>query len=159
MGRKQVTLYLNEAVYERLKELLAPKPVSPEVEKKMVEMIEEIEGEEYKPAETTADYKELEREQVKLAKRLQSLEKMLGYPREDSEYNRIRRITRQCGFDEDTLEFTPEIVKCMFDTYEGPPDSVHLYINLMEVVKEKREVENQLTEIRMKGTSISLSRE
>ena len=116
----------------------------------MVEMIEEIEGEEYKPAET-ADYKELEREQVKLAKRLQSLEKMLGYPREDSEYNRIRRITRQCGFNEDTLEFTPEIVKCINENYKGLPENTHIYIHAVEVAKEKQKVENQLTEIRMRG--------
>jgi hypothetical protein len=145
LARKQVTLYLDEKIYEQFKDLLAPKPVSPEVEKMMVKMIEEIKGGEYKPAETT-DYKELEKEQVKLTKKLQSLEKMLG-----DEYEKVRRVTLRCGFSEDTLNFTPEIVKCINATYDGPPENVHIYIQAMEIIKEKRNVENTLTEIRTQG--------
>jgi F0F1-type ATP synthase beta subunit len=143
LARKQVTLYLDSQVYQRFKDLLAPKPVSPEVEKVMVKMIEEIQSGEYKLAETV-DYEELEKEQVKLTKKVRSLEKMLG-----DEYEKVRRITLRCGFNEDTLEFTPEVVKCVNATYDGPPENAHIYIQAMEVIKEKRKVENTLTEIRM----------
>jgi hypothetical protein len=145
MVKGQVSLYLDKEVYQRFKSLVPPQKASEEVQKLIVKKIEELEGKEYEPAETV-DYKELEKEQVTLTKKLQSLEKMLG-----DEYEKVRRVTLRCGFSENTLEFTPEIVKCTNATYDGPPENTHIYIQAMEVIKEKRKVENTLTEIRMRG--------
>lgn len=144
MARKQqVTLYLDREIYERLKELLAPKPVSPEVENLMVKMIEEIEGADYRPEETV-DYEDLEKQHGRIVKEIKRLERLLK-----DEYDKLRRVTLRCKLSEETLELTPEIVKCILDTYEGNPANAHLYINLIELIKKRREIERQLNEIRL----------
>ena len=147
MVRKQTTIYLDRGKYDRLKELVAPRPISREIDDLIEQKLIEIEGEggEYEP--TKVDYEELEKEHGKKHKEITHIESLLKV-----EYDEVRRVTRRCKFNEETLELTPEIVKCILDTYEGNPANAHIYINLIELTKKRREIEEQLMEIRLQGS-------
>ena len=49
MARKAVTVYLDEAAYQRLGELIAPKTISRELDDLIRKRIAELEGKEYDP--------------------------------------------------------------------------------------------------------------
>jgi len=74
--RKTVTVYLDEAAYQRLRELIAPKTISRELDDLIKKRIAELEGKEYNPLES-ADYEELKREYERLLKETEKVERTL----------------------------------------------------------------------------------
>ena len=76
MARKAVTLYLDEDAYQRLRELIAPKTISREIDDLIRKRIADLEGREYDPLES-ADYEEIKREYERLLKETDKMEKTL----------------------------------------------------------------------------------
>jgi len=76
VARKAITVYLDEAAYQRLRELIAPKAISRELDDLIRKRIVELEGKEYDSLES-ADYEELKREYERLLKETEKMERTL----------------------------------------------------------------------------------
>ena len=150
MTRKAVTLYLETEPYRRLKELVAPKSISSEVNELIRKRVAELEGREYDVFEE-ADYEAVKREYQSLVREADKLKKLLekrGTRRKLLELT--RRILEEKGLERvggRLREVSAEILR----RWKGNRDDAHLYISLLELEKKKAEASRRLEEIRLKG--------
>jgi len=150
MTRKAVTLYLEAEPYRRLKELVAPKSVSSEVNELIRKRVAELEGREYDVFEE-ADYEALKSEYQRLVGEADRLKKLLekrGTRRELFELT--VETMREMGVEKvgGVLE---EVSAEILRRWKGSRDDAHLYISLLELEKKKAEASKRLEEIRLKG--------
>ena len=149
MTRKAVTLYLETEPYRRLKELVAPKSISSEVNELIRKRVAELEGREYDVVEE-ADYEAVKREYQRLVREADRLKKLLekrGTRRELFELT--VEIMREMGVEKigGVLE---EVSAEILRKWKGSRDDAHLYISLLELEKKKAEASRRLEEIRLK---------
>jgi len=136
--------------YRRLKELVAPKSISSEVNELIRKRVAELEGREYDVFEE-ADYEAVKREYQSLVREADKLKKLLekrGTRRKLLELT--RRILEEKGLERvggRLREVSAEILR----RWKGNRDDAHLYISLLELEKKKAEASRRLEEIRLKG--------
>jgi len=144
MPRKTITVYLDEESYQRLRERIKPKSISQELDDLMRKRLAELEGKEYNPLES-ADYEELKRE--RLMKETEKMERML---KKRGTYQRLVAVTADIEEELKTKDLrivTPELL----DRWDSPKEDAHLFISFLEKLKNKKEAEKQLEEIRRGG--------
>ena len=149
MARKTITLYLEAEQYRRLRELVAPKSVSREIDELIRRRLAELEGREYDAVEE-ADYEALKREYHRLVREADRLKKLLekrGTRRKLLQLT--RRILEEMGLERvgDRLR---EVSAKILRRWKDSKDDAHLYINLLELEKKKAEASRRLEEIRLK---------
>jgi len=138
-----VTLYLDEDAYQRLRELIAPKTISREIDDLIRKRIADLEGREYDPLET-ADYEELKREYEKLLKETEKMERTL---KKRETYQKLVAVTAEIEEElrtKDLKVVAPELL----DRWDGAREDAHLFISFLEKLKKLKEAERQLEEIR-----------
>lgn len=146
MARKTITVYLDEQVYNRLRELIAPKTISRELDDLIKRRIAELEGREYNPLES-ADYEELKREYERLVK---DIEKMKRPLQKRGVYRLLIAITDEIMTELKTEDIS-QIAPRLLQNWLGRKEDVHLFINLLEAMKKKLDTEKKLEEIRTGG--------
>ena len=138
-----------QAQIRLLRELVAPKSVSREIDELIRRRLAELEGREYDAVEE-ADYEALKREYHRLVREADRLKKLLekrGTRRKLLQLT--RRILEEMGLERvgDRLrEVSAEILR----RWKDSKDDAHLYINLLELEKKKAEASRRLEEIRLK---------
>ena len=147
MARGQVSLYIDKDSYKRLKELVAPEPVCHEVDRFIAQRIAELEDREYDPLEHI-DYEALKKEYKGVIKELDSLEKDLKHK---DVYEDLKVLAVQVGVDTKDLTNVQEISGPFLEQWQGRPEHAHLFIDLMECVQRKHQIEHQLEGIRKKA--------
>jgi len=143
MVRKNVTPYLDENAYNRLRELIKPEKMSREIDDLIRRRIAKLEGREYNPAES-ADYEVLKREHNRLVREAESLRRHL---KRRKVYKAFLDLAFNCNMKEDLSnldEVTPEIL----DGWDGWKEDAHQFITLLETIRSKREIGRKLEEIR-----------
>ncbi|MEM3458384.1 MAG: hypothetical protein QXN36_05700 [Candidatus Bathyarchaeia archaeon] len=139
--------HVDGQVYARLKQVLSErfgKSVSEEVNEFLRRRLAELEGIQ-PPAYEAVDYEALKREYVKLfdeVERLKAALKKVGC------YDELMSLVHELGLDFGDLHNMWDIVPKLMQSWEDRGQA-HLFINLMEKTKKKRELERELTEARM----------
>jgi len=131
-------------VYRKLRERVAPKSISQELNDLMRKRLAELEGREYNPLES-ANYEELKREYDRLVKQIEKMKRPL---QKRGVYQRLIAITDEAIQKlrtEDIGRIAPEILR----EWDGSREDAHLFISLLEATKKKLEAEKQLEEIRL----------
>jgi len=127
--RKAVTIYLDLAAYRRLKML-----------------VRQLEGREYDPLESV-DYGALKQEFERLLREAERMERML---QKRGTYRRLIAVTADIEEELGTKDLkivAPEL----FDRWDEAKEDAHLFISLLETLKNKKKIEKQLEEIRRRG--------
>ena len=143
MVRKTVTVYLDEAAYQRLRKLIAPKTISRELDDLIKKRIAELEGREYNPLES-ADYEELKREYERLLKETEKMEKTI---KKRGTYEKLVAVTNEIEEELGTKDLKT-VAPALLDRWDGNREDAHLFISFLEKLKKLKEAENQLEEIR-----------
>ena len=141
--RKTVTVYLDEAAYQRLRKLIAPKTISRELDDLIKKRIAELEGREYNPLES-ADYEELKREYERLLKETEKMERML---KKRGTYQKLVAVTDEIEEELGTKDLSI-VTPTLLDRWNGAKEDAHLFINFLEKLKKMKETERQLEKIR-----------
>jgi len=143
MVRKTVTVYLDEAAYQRLRKLIAPKTISRELDDLIKKRIAELEGREYNPLES-ADYEELKHEYERLLKETEKMEKTI---KKRGTYQKLVAVTDEIEEELRTKDLKT-VAPMLLDRWNGPKEDAHLFISFLEKLKKLKEAENQLEGIR-----------
>jgi len=143
VARKAVTLYLDEDAYQRLRELIAPKTISREIDDLIRKRIADLEGREYDPLES-ADYEEIKREYERLLKETDKMEKTL---KKRGTYQKLVAVTAEIEEDLGTKDLKA-VAPVLLDKWEGAREDAHLFISFLEELKALKEAESQLEKIR-----------
>jgi hypothetical protein len=143
--RATTTLLLDRNVIEKLKRHGVN--LSKEVDGFLAARLAEVEGSEA-PAEK-ADYEDLKRKQIKLAHDSQKLKAWLMRQQVDGNnaYNLLNRRIFEVGLADDFGNLG-KVAPKFLNAWTGPEDLAHQFITLVEMVREKLQVENQLRKIR-----------
>jgi len=146
VARKTITVYIDEGGYKRLRELIAPKSISRELDDLIKKRIAELEGREYNPLES-ADYEELKREHSRLVREVEKLERHLKRRRV---YDDLLKLAYDVDVKirERDLSNIEEIAPKILDEWDGLKEDAHQFITLLETVRDKWEIERKLEEIR-----------
>jgi len=144
--RKTVTVYLDEAAYQRLRELIAPKTISRELDDLIKKRIAELEGREYNPLES-ADYEELKREYERLLKETEKMERTL---KKRGTYQKLVAVTDEIEEELGTKDLKT-VAPVLLDRWDEAKEDAHLFISFLEKLKKMKEAEKQLEEIRRGG--------
>jgi len=147
--RKTVTVYLDEAAYKRLRELIAPKTISRELDDLIKKRIAELEGKEYDPLES-ADYEELKREYERLLKETEKMGKTL---KKRGTYRNLVAVTAEIEEELGTKDLKT-VAPVLLDRWDGNREDAHLFISFLEKLKKVKDAESQLEEIRRGGRDI-----
>ena len=151
MPRKAVTVYLDETAYQRLRELIAPKTISRELDDLIRKRIAELEGKEYDPLES-ADYEELKREYERLLKETEKMERTL---KKRGTYQKLVAVTDEIEEELETKDLKT-VTPIILERWDEPKEDAHLFISFLEKLKKMKEAEKQLEEIRRCGNTRSL---
>jgi len=146
VARKAVTVYLDEAAYQRLRELIAPKTISRELDDLIRKRIAELEGKEYDPFES-ADYEELKREYERLLKETEKMERTL---KKRGTYQKLVAVTDEIEEELGTKDLKT-VAPMLLDRWDEDREDAHLFISFLEKLKKMKEAEKQLEEIRRGG--------
>jgi hypothetical protein len=145
--RKVVSIYVDPDGYNEMKRLCHSLGVS--VSSKMDELIKgwvrEATGKEY--AETPVNYKGLKNKHHRLERYMNQLQKMLmkqGY------FKDLAEAALSHGIDRNTYSNVYEVSVKLMKEWEGPRGPLHLFITFLEEAREKKRIERQLEEIRLK---------
>ena len=139
--------HVDREVYARLKQVLVErfgKSVSEEVNDLLRKRLAELEGTQ-PPAYETVEYEALKREYAKLfdeVERLKAVLKKVGC------YDELISLVRELGLHFGDLHNMWNIVPKLMQGWEDRGQT-HMFINLLEKVKKKRELERKLTQARM----------
>jgi len=144
LTRKPTSIYVDRDVYDRLKELVAPKPISQELNELMTKRVAELEGEEYDPLES-ADYEAVKREHATLIREAEKLAKPL---KKRKTFEQLLDLAIECGIDQQWLSNLAEVAPRMLQKGDVPKEDIHQFITLMEVTQKRKEAEKKLDEIR-----------
>ena len=145
MARKAVTLYLDEVAYKRLQELIKHKKISREIDDLIRRRIVELEGGGYNPLEDM-DYEGLKREHNRLVREAEKLRRHL---KRRKVYKQLLQLAFNCGMKEN-LSNLDEVTPKILDSWDGWKEDAHQFITLLETIRNKREIEQKLEEIRLR---------
>jgi len=148
MPKKAVTLYLEAESYEALKKLVYPKPVSREVDVLIKQRIAELREAGYTPE--PVDYEALKEEYYKLSKQMDQLRKTLT---KQGFFEKLASTALELGFNQRDFSNVTETSARMLKEWKGPREPLHLFISFLEAGRDKKKIEKQLEEIRLKGTA------
>ena len=141
------TLYIDDAVWERIRELVRlgyAKNASQLVNRLLEEALNKL-GSSGKPVGLS--YEALKLRHLALARNVSNLENKLkrSYGRE---YRALFSLARDLGLDFKTFNNVELIASKLISRWQGNPSPLHLFITLLEQTKEKRVIERKLREIR-----------
>jgi len=139
--------HVDREVYAGLKKVLAERfgrSVSEEVNDLLRKRLAEFEGTQ-PPAYETVEYEALKREYAKLFDEVERLKAVL---KKAGCYDELISLVRELGLDFGDLHNMWDIVPKLMQSWEDRGQT-HLFINLLEKTKRKRELERELTETRM----------
>jgi len=108
--------------------------------------VKELKGEEYTDAAKAINYEGLKRQHTRLDRDEESLKKRL---RENKVYDDLCSLAYKLGLDFKNCSNIDEVAPKLLREWDG--GEVHEFITLAETIWEKRQVEQRLTEIRMKN--------
>jgi hypothetical protein len=139
--------HVDREVYAGLKKVLAERfgrSVSEEVNDLLRKRLAEFEGTQQQAYETV-EYEALKREYAKLFDEVERLKAVL---KKAGCYDELLSLVRELGLDFGDLHNMWDIVPKLMQSWEDRGQT-HLFINLLEKTKRKRELERELTETRM----------
>ncbi|MCL6579463.1 MAG: hypothetical protein K6T73_08785 [Candidatus Bathyarchaeota archaeon] len=139
--------HVDGEVYARLKQVLAErfgKSVSEEVNDFLRKRLVELEGTQ-PPAYETVEYEALKREYAKLFDEVERLKAVL---KKAGCYDELINLVRELGLDFGDLHNMWDIVPKLMQSWKDRGQT-HMFINLLETAKKKRELERKLTQARM----------
>lgn len=143
MTRKSITVYIDKGIYEKLRQLIAPKLISRELEDLMRKRIEELEGREYDPLEHI-DYEALKQEYDTI---IRKIDKLKGFLEKRGAYRKLLALAVKIKLNPYRKEDYAEILK----RWRGRREDAHQFISLIELTNKQREIEQKLEEIRLRN--------
>ena len=147
-GKKARTLSLTTESYQKLRNLLAPKPISEEIDEFIKRRIAELERKE--PAQFDLnEYEDLKRKHNKLLGEADAVRKRLKQKRKV--YDRLNELADKLGLDFNDVHNAGEVAPKLLKQWDGSPEDAHQYVTLMEITREKWKVEQSLAEVRTKN--------
>lgn len=144
MGKRNVTIYIDDESVRAFRKAISPKSLSRELEDLMRKRIAELEGKEYAPREQV-DYEALKREYDRLVREVDRQERWL---RKRKVYDDLATIAVKLGLDPRDLSNLDAAAPKLRGEWKGLEEDAHQFIILLENVRAKREVERKLDEIR-----------
>ena len=148
-----MSIYIDPDSYDELKGLCHGIGVS--VSSKMNELIgkavAELKGEEYRDTVLKLDYEALKKSYREIVKELDSLEKSL---KDQEVYEDLKVLAVQVGVDTKDFTNVQEISGPFLEQWTGRPEHAHFFIDLMECVQRKHQIEHQLEGIRKKALKL-----
>ncbi|MEM4727309.1 MAG: hypothetical protein QXD04_03545, partial [Candidatus Bathyarchaeia archaeon] len=111
----------------------------------------ELEGrelpEEEGPTFDEVDYEKLKRRHNSLVREVDALEKRLV---KRGVYGELRELAEKgLGLDVENFSNLDEVTPKLLKAYKGIPEDAHQFITLLETLREKRELESQLSQYRL----------
>ena len=142
MSKKVRTLYLTSSSYQRLKDLVSPKPVSQEIDGLIGKRVSVLEGGEYDPAERV-DIQALHVEHQRVIRDLDRLQNKLL---KKGVYKDLAQLAFKVGLDKKDYANAAEISSEFLNQWTGPKEYALEFVNVMETAKRKHEVEKLLSD-------------
>jgi len=145
--RRPRTVYLDDDMYQRLKEICRikfNKPVSQEIDELIEKRLAELEGRPLSLAETN-DYERLKREHNRLFRQAENIEKLL---KRRKVYDSIVELAVRLGLDTQSLSNVDDVAPKLLKEWDGLTHYAHEFISMLETVREMKKIESKLREIR-----------
>jgi len=152
---KPTTVYLNPKAWSEYKTLV-PLKLNKSASKRLRELISKDLAE-LKGVEVTApvDYDDLKRQHHLLIRDIDQIEKTL---RKHGVYDQLVDLAENLKIDKTNFSNLKNVVRDMFNQWEGHQEELHLFVSLLELVKEKRGIEHELKQIRLERAAGSSRR-
>lgn len=99
--------------------------------------------------EGEAEYEKLKKEHLKLDAEVVRLTRHL---QRLGDYDELESLARELGLNFQTLENSEDVTASMLAKWDGRPSSLHVFVTLMETARQKRQLEQRLEEIRLRGS-------
>jgi len=155
MTKKSLTLYTDENIWYRFKELVriheGGMSASQKLENYMKACISEYEGRPIdSPVEYEADYEALKKQHIKLVTEADKLAKRLA---KTKQVDNMKELAEKLGLDTQNFSNLTKLAPEMTEKWKakgGAEEHIDLFIAYLELVKEKRKAEAELRELRKK---------
>ena len=148
LTKRAVTNYLEHGPYQRLKDLLRTrfgKPISQELDEFIARRLAELEGTQVQGAQATSDeYEDLKRKHLSLIKDADAIRKRLVKMKV---YDKLEELVEKLGLNFEDFSNVDEVAPKLLGEWKDAEEA-HEFITLIETVREKRQVERRLAEIR-----------
>jgi len=151
MTKKSLTLYTDEKIWYRFKELIriheGGMSASQKLEDYMKACISEYEGRQIdSPLEYEADYEDLKKRHIKLVTEADKLEKRLE---KTGEFDNMADFVEKAGLDLKTYGNLTTMAPMMLEKWCGKgkmKEDMLIFLAYLELIKKKRQVEAKLEE-------------
>mgnify|MGYP005644912273 CR=1 FL=1 len=143
------TLYIEDDVWERIQELVKlgyAKNASQLVNLLLAEALDRL-GHSGRPV--SMSYEALKTRHTALTRKVSDLERQLRKIYANN-YRALLTLAQKLGLDSKTFNNLDLIAPKLISQWQGNPSALHLFITLLEQIKEKREIERKLSELRKK---------
>ena len=143
------TLYIDDAVWERIQELVRlgyAKNASQLINKLLAEALNKVD---ILGRSLDLSYEVLKSRHLTLARSVISLQNRLKRAY-GPQFRELYSLARSLGLEIGTLSNVDLVAPKLISRWKGNPTPLHLFITLLEQAKEKRKIEKMLVEIRKK---------
>jgi predicted CopG family antitoxin len=134
------TISVNDESFKELQKLV--KNVSGEIDTFIKRRVAELAG---RPADNTEEYEALKAKHIMLVGQVAKMIKRLS--QEADNYDKANTLLEQLGMKPDMTD-TAKIIPTFLATWVGSREFAHMYVTLIELAKDKKDIERKLSEIR-----------
>jgi len=149
LGKRNVTIYLDDAEYLAYRKAIHPKSVSSEIGDFMRKRIAELSGQEAVPvSQEPVDYEAMDRDHDKLVREVDRQERWL---KKRKVYSDLLKLAASLGVTSKDLSGLEEAAPNLLKEWTGLTEDAFKFISLLRNVRAKRELERKMTEAIKEG--------
>ena len=148
--KKVVSIYVDPEAYMEMKQLCRDRlgvSVSQKLDELIRQWVEEATGKEFREA-VREDYGAMKQQHIKMVKELDRLERHL---KKKKVLDDLVRMVQKSGLDTGTFNNLDEVALKLLDAWtrlEHSSEDAHIFISYLELARDKKQLEQQLGELR-----------
>jgi len=148
--KKVVSIYVDPEAYMEMKQLCRDRlgvSVSQKLDELIRQWVEEATGKEFKEA-VREDYGAMKQQHIKMVKELDRLERHL---KKKKVLDDLVGMVQKLGLDTGTFNNLDEVALKLLDAWtrlEHSSEDAHIFISYLELARDKKQLEQQLGELR-----------